>query len=185
MEETFNTAFYATVAQVIPLVIALIFFESRFRPLPSTGLTFVTRFMPLVVLAVGEANALHALYTREALTGVQRNVLIAALILGIGSLVLTPILAAAARFVPTDEKARDRFVIAMDFWAVVLSVVTVPVLVFGDPLKTLSWIAVALIPASILASHLLTSRSWDRAVTRVQEADYAKRFKLRKRSDDE
>jgi hypothetical protein len=154
----FNEPFYSTVAQVIPLIMALLFFESRLLK-PPTDIGAITFFVPLIVLGVAEANALGVLYSQEPPDVMQRNIVISGLIIGIGSFILTPLLRFWKDSLPEDQHERTRATRALSFWAFVLLVpVSLVVLLVGDPLVTLSWIALLLIPLSRALYHFVRWR---------------------------
>jgi hypothetical protein len=154
----FTEPFYSTVAQVIPFLMALLFFESRLLKAPS-GVGGITFYLPLIVLGVAEANALGVLYSQERPDVMQRNIVISGLIVGIGSLILTPLTRFVKDSLPKDQDERTRATFALGFWAIVLGVpAALLVLLVGEPLVTLSWIAFLLIPLSMALYHFVRRR---------------------------
>ena len=149
----YNLAFYSVVAQVFPVLIGLLFFESRLLK-PRTPIHAFRFFVPLGIMAIAEANALGIIYSHEPPEDIQRNIVLSGLILGIGSLVLTPIVRLVIDWAPEDQARRNTFFRAASFWTFVLvAVAFVLVFTLGKPLVTLSWIGMTLLLLSAAASH--------------------------------
>ena len=155
---SYDESFYSAVAQVIPFLMGLLFLENRMLR-PSTLLTAFSFYVPLVVMAVAEANALSVLYRQEAPESIQRNVVLSGLLLSIGSLVLTPIVRDLFDWMGNDQERR-KVLEKASLLAGPLAVGGVIILFVGDPLVTLSWLVVILLPLSIAASHWTRRGYW-------------------------
>ena len=68
----FNTAFYETLAGVIPVLIALLYFDGRFRRFErETPIQMYFASIGILLLVVALVNALAALYRKEAFAHIQ------------------------------------------------------------------------------------------------------------------
>jgi hypothetical protein len=121
MGEPFNEAFYETVATVIPVIVAVLFFESGYfarRPKEKPELS-IFAVTAMIILIAAEANVLGALWERENLDGVRRSVLLIGLFWGLGSVAMIPISQRLAHASSRMRRASMFWLIALTgfFWA--------------------------------------------------------------------
>lgn len=104
--EQFNGDFYATIATVIPVLIALLFFEGRVHEkFVEREYAAISGSIGIVLLVVAETNALHVLYHRESPERVQLALIVVAIFWGLTTLVIGAVYERVYEYAPEYEFA--------------------------------------------------------------------------------
>jgi hypothetical protein len=170
MPAAFNTAFYETLATVIPVLVALLFFEGRYRSAErESGIQMYFALAGVSLLVVTEANALWALYDRDSFGSVQLRVLVAALVFGLGSILLGAVVERLVRL-------PRRTALAVWFWLVVGGVVVALLWGLTDirPLTALSYGALYFWLAYVPIYQLVQVRKADAEIKAEAKRSHAR-----------
>jgi hypothetical protein len=166
--------FYETVATVIPVIIAVLYFESGFfrtderETLEQAGLAVTA----MVLLVAAEAQALSALYRQENLDGINHVVVVFALTYSLGAVAGLPFIARIRQVSRRGaESWRRAGALLFWVWAIVIVALFVVPFFFGpDPIDVIAGLALATFPGAAFL-YAYVQRRHDQSDGRNHEDD--------------